>query len=267
MLQTKDDYGLTIHNFSKNKFTGEEHLSANTYYSLHLVTNGNGYLQSKFVKYEIEKGCIFMSLPHHSYIMKAINSLEHIQIDFIGLRGVELAKNLLDVVNTPVFEGYDFQIEFWEKALKKWEAIKNPLIAEGVLYYTLGSIPGKKQTAPIYKKREFIMIQNYIRSNFTNSSLSLEHVAKVFGYNKKYLSDMFKRKFDISFSDFLKNLRLENAVSLMRLGHTSVSKIATTSGFNDPLYFSKLFKKTYGLSPKNYVQELKKQELITQQNV
>ena len=87
---------------------------------------------------------------------------------------------------------------------------------------------------------------------FMQSTLSVSTVAAELGYNEKYLSHLFKLKMGISYSEYLRNLRLKYAVSLFEHGIDSVKNVALLSGFSDPLYFSSVFKKAIGVSPKEY---------------
>ena len=56
----------------------------------------------------------------------------------------------------------------------------------------------------------------------------------------------------ISYSEYLRSFRLKHAISLFELGLSSVKNVAILSGFSDPLYFSTIFKKYIGISPKDF---------------
>ena len=58
---------------------------------------------------------------------------------------------------------------------------------------------------------------------------------------------------NISYSEYLRSVRLKYAVTLFDHGIDSVKNVALLSGFSDPLYFSKVFKDTIGVSPTVYV--------------
>jgi AraC-like DNA-binding protein len=60
----------------------------------------------------------------------------------------------------------------------------------------------------------------------------------------------------VSYTDYLRSLRLKFAVSLFDRGLDSVKNVALLSGFTDPLYFSTVFKKHIGLSPKEYKEKM-----------
>ena len=56
----------------------------------------------------------------------------------------------------------------------------------------------------------------------------------------------------MGYSEYLKNYRIKYAVTLLEHGIDSVKSVAFLSGFSDPLYFSKVFKNSIGISPKDY---------------
>ena len=58
---------------------------------------------------------------------------------------------------------------------------------------------------------------------------------------------------DISFTEYVNNLRVQYACRLMDQGENAVAEIAARCGYADPLYFSKVFKKKNGLSPQGYM--------------
>jgi len=88
---------------------------------------------------------------------------------------------------------------------------------------------------------------------FNDPMLSLSVLAEELSYNSKYLSHVFKEKMGIGYSEYLRETRIKFARSLLDRGLDSVKNVALLSGFNDPLYFSSVFKKTMGVSPAAYV--------------
>ncbi len=104
------------------------------------------------------------------------------------------------------------------------------------------------------------MIKKYVDENFSNSEFSLAEISKEFSYNKKYVSDLFSKKYGIHIIDYINDLRIENACALIDNGNTSVSTVATLSGFSDQFYFSKVFKKKMGLSPKARMNEVSRKK-------
>ena len=61
----------------------------------------------------------------------------------------------------------------------------------------------------------------------------------------------------VNYSEYLRSIRMKYAISLFELGISSVKNVALLSGYSDPLYFSNSFKKTVGISPKDYISKQK----------
>lgn len=72
-------------------------------------------------------------------------------------------------------------------------------------------------------------------------------------YDSKYLSFYFKKHKRICYSEYLRDLRISHSLFLMEQGITSIKNIALLSGFGDALYFSKVFKKVTGKTPKEHI--------------
>ena len=94
---------------------------------------------------------------------------------------------------------------------------------------------------------------------FTEADFSLSVLARELGYDVKYLSALFKKKKGITYTAYLRDLRIRHAVFLIERGVVSVKNIAILCGFEDALYFSKLFKQSEGVSPKTYIDRLYEQ--------
>ncbi len=93
--------------------------------------------------------------------------------------------------------------------------------------------------------------RQYIEENY-DSQLNLEEVAGEVGLSSSYFSRSFKKKFGISFTDYLNQLRVDRARRLLQSSSKNISEIAAEVGYNDSNYFSKVFKKEEGLAPTEY---------------
>ncbi len=69
--------------------------------------------------------------------------------------------------------------------------------------------------------------------------------------DRSYLSRLFKKRYGVSVQDFLVDVRLSKAAEFLRKGN-NVSISAKLVGYEDVFNFSKMFKKKYGMSPKEY---------------
>lgn len=88
-----------------------------------------------------------------------------------------------------------------------------------------------------------------------NKQLSLTGLSQKFNLNSYYISKLFKEYTNQSFIEYLTYVRVSKAVQLIAENRYSFKEIADMVGYNDPSYFSKVFKKITGKSPREYCDE------------
>lgn len=92
----------------------------------------------------------------------------------------------------------------------------------------------------------------YLAQHFTEPNLMLQDVAKAACMSNSRLSTVFAQETGYTFTEYLTALRMGKAKELLRLGGMRSSQVAFAVGYNDPHYFSYLFKKTVGVTPSEY---------------
>ena len=92
----------------------------------------------------------------------------------------------------------------------------------------------------------------YIDENYMNESCTLGDVAEALSVNSSYLSTMFSKEMDTTFVKFLTAKRLEKARDLLAKERMHTADVAAAVGYKDSHYFSFVFRKMYGMSPKEY---------------
>ena len=98
---------------------------------------------------------------------------------------------------------------------------------------------------------KFFEIIKYINCNFTED-ITLEHLSNVFYFHKTYLCNMFKTRLSMTFSQYITELKMKKAYSLLATTDLSISRIASLCGYDDSGYFTKVFKKNYDVTPKDF---------------
>lgn len=93
---------------------------------------------------------------------------------------------------------------------------------------------------------------NYIKENY-NARISLEEIASRMSITHEYLSRLFTKEMGKSFSDYLKDYRIDKAIKLLANDKMKIYEIADKVGYSDPKYFCKVFKEVTGMSPKEYM--------------
>lgn len=100
--------------------------------------------------------------------------------------------------------------------------------------------------------------KSYIEANYSNENLCLEDIANYIFISQSYLSNIFKKEMGISIVEYLTKLRMEMAKKLIDQGdNVKLEGIAYAVGYNSPYYFSRCFKKYFGISPAKYIMSKK----------
>lgn len=92
----------------------------------------------------------------------------------------------------------------------------------------------------------------YIEENFSDETLSLNSVAGTIGVSGNYFSSVFSQEMQITFIEYVTKKRMEKAKRLLRQTEKHSGEIAAEVGYKDPHYFSFVFKKTVGCTPREY---------------
>jgi len=91
-----------------------------------------------------------------------------------------------------------------------------------------------------------------IESTYMSEEISLNTIAAGVGMSPSYFSSIFSREMGKTFVEYLTQIRMEKAKELLMCSAMKTSEIGYEVGYKDPHYFSYLFKKTQGCSPKDY---------------
>lgn len=222
-------------------------------YTIALVTQGNGALHTPLAEFPLSKGSLFFTFSAKPHYIRNVSQLQYIYISFTGLRALALMQRLSIDYTQPVFSGFDFMIPLWEKTLLDTKQSNADLFCEGLLLYSLGFICNTEDEKDHKDKANgILLVKQYVDLHYTDASVNLQSVSRQFGYQSKYLSAAFKKLVQANFCDYLKDRRLSYALSLIESGITNVKDLAELCGFTDPMYFSKCFKKKYGISAKYF---------------
>ena len=130
------------------------------------------------------------------------------------------------------------------------------LQAEGLKDYLTGVLrPALELRDEAAQRQNGDIVQDalrYIDENYADGNISLNSVAQAINISANYLSAMFSQKMGVSFVEYLTQKRMARARQLLRQTGKRSGEIAAEVGYRDPRYFSFVFKKTQGCTPKAY---------------
>lgn len=97
-----------------------------------------------------------------------------------------------------------------------------------------------------------IEVQKYINRHYFKEDLSIAEIANKMEVSQTYLIRLFKRNLKMTFVEYLTNVRIKNAIILMRDPTLTLSEIAELVGYNTQHYFNNVFRRHVGISPQEY---------------
>ncbi|MBQ7386782.1 MAG: AraC family transcriptional regulator [Clostridia bacterium] len=249
-IPTRSAISLDVHNFVHE--TDSDVMKNNYVLSHHraiLVCEGTGTVTTDERSIGVSRGTLIFAFAGEIFRADG-EGLQYMYISFTGDRSDELFKRFGIGAATRSYSGFDGIIPLWQESLTRASEENIDLSAESILLYTFSRLSsGAAKTNDIVNK-----VISLSEECFTERDLSIGTIASELGYNAKYLSHLFKDKIGVTYSEYLRNLRIKYAISLFDHGIDSVKNVALLSGFGDPLYFSSVFKKSVGISPTQYIE-------------
>jgi two-component system response regulator YesN len=102
--------------------------------------------------------------------------------------------------------------------------------------------------------------KNYIDGHYSNPALSLNEVARQVNFSPNHFSAVFSDETGETFRDYLTHTRVEQAKKLLRTSKLKCAEVAFQCGYNDPHYFSMIFRKNTGFTPQQFRETSKREK-------
>lgn len=230
-------------------------------FRVHVVISGQGVFETLNQRENLKEGDIFFTFPSTEYIIKNVNNLTYAYISFIGTRSYNLLSCIgVDKKNFIQRDKNDL-VSFWQNALSITSDENMNLITKGVLLFTFGRLCPKREQAHTQDEKKIVLtLKKLAEDRFSDPKVNLKTLCEELFFSPKYASAIFKKNVGVGFSDFLISLRINNATRLMENRMTSVKQIAFLSGFDDVFYFSRLYRKKEGVSPRERIQNIQNEK-------
>ena len=130
------------------------------------------------------------------------------------------------------------------------------------ILYEIFSLAQEKSELPYYSsktKSKIIEAHKYITEHFTGE-INITNLAKSYDLSVKHFRNMFKDIYGATPTQYIINMRLNLAVSLLNQNRSSIQEVAEITGFKDVYYFSRLFKKKFSVPPVKYINKTSKSQ-------
>ncbi len=232
------------------------------HYLIHYILSGKGFYRYGEKTYYLKKGQGFLICPEKVTYYQA-EETEPWTYCWVGFKGSKAGHYLQQAGLTqdnPIFS-YNKDTELAECILQMSEVYEktnwNETKLLSLLYLFLSLLIGQTGTKPVNmqkeNRQEFYVNKaiEYMEMNYSRK-IKVADMAGFIGLDRSYLGALFKEYTNKSLQNYLLEYRIGKACKLMEDSGLNISDISRSVGYEDPLLFSKMFKKLKGKSPKRY---------------
>lgn len=237
-------------------------------YKLVFIARGSGYLEQgrdELQKLGENDAFVLFPMEHHHYYADPEDPWELMWVAFNGSTCHDLLASIGLTREKYIFPN-TFTSSIRKTMTRLIDALGNQeddqrLCAVGQLYILFGRIsmltahPDKTWCSPD-TNTNILRLLRFIDQNYY-LDIDVNVLCSQINYSRSYLSRVFKAEVGMTIPEYLCRVRMDNAKVLLKDPSLSIKEVASSVGVDDPFYFSKLFKKVTGLSPKEYRAEQK----------
>ncbi|OGV51111.1 MAG: hypothetical protein A2X49_00260 [Lentisphaerae bacterium GWF2_52_8] len=223
--------------------------------------SGQGRLDYAGNTYELNPGQAFLvHVPHEHRYYYPHGGTEPWEFMYVSLYGKELLRLWLDIERragpvisfSPESKTLKTALRILQLAIK--QELNTPFTASALAYEMLMSVleDGLQNIPGESKEPEFIKRVLRYCLNHLDSELDVDELAAIAGYSRCHFSRIFTKSYGMPPANFVRELRLRQAIRLLQSEHLSIKEIAARCGFLDASHFSKAFKSETGKSPRAF---------------
>jgi len=206
---------------------------------------GSGYQDKETERQFVERIRLGQWPEVRNIIMNLIDRCDHNQVPLTE-SGQYVLERLWLIARVAVDIGIEIEKPLFSFQVRQYQQLRAE--TEGLLSKMLSTLEVHQaniQPDAVGRMKQYII-------EHSDKEISLEMMANRIGLSPFYMSKMFKEQEGINYIDFLTECRIEKAKKLMADPERSLKEITFEVGYNDPNYFSKVFKKVCGASPTDY---------------
>ena len=244
--------GKRLHNYSHRfgPYAGDKYL-------LYYIREGKAKLRIGDEESLLVGEGFFVNFPQSQTVYECVEgvpwSIKWIMVDgatvekYLSFLGVTRERPFLPLSNGKKIEDiFDEMYELFDK-----NTLDSKIYCVSLLHKLFARLTEKKQS--VSNQNEYIQTAwKLIEQNFSNPDFCVATLAKAVGFNPNYFSVLFKKFTGKPLVRALCDYRLERACKTLKFTNRTIKDVALSCGFSDELYFSRVFRKKYGIPPTEY---------------
>lgn len=222
-------------------------------YSLHYIKSGENIVNGV----RLSAGQGYFMAPNENNIIKYPdkNTAEIYWIMFVGYKAQSFLKECGINMTSHVYKlkENDKIINLIKCAMDYDYSAEDLEMSFISLLYKIGAIH-KKENASVNineKTNPVDIAVSFIQQNYSRI-LNVKEISDFVGLSQNHLCKLFIKEFNCSIKEYLTIYRVKAAKSLLKNSNINISQTAFAVGYNDSMYFSQVFKKYTGMTPRKY---------------
>lgn len=235
------------------------------HYLIHYIVTGRGFYSVNDEIFPLSAGDAFLVYPDTNVTYYA-HEKEPWEYYWVGFSGSD-APSLLEATDfsksSPVIRGFGDNPS--DNTLKKHifriyqsrgSSYANAVKMSGELYLMLAELIMAAEK-PDIKAYDYSYVQkaiDYIAANYSYP-ITVDSIADYVGISRSQLFREFKKYLDLSPKEYLTNYRIKRACHLLKTTSLSITSIAYSIGYDNSMYFSKVFRREKGMTPTDYLRK------------
>ena len=169
-----------------------------------------------------------------------------------GSEYYELARGIAGIMAETFFDDPEEQRETREQSFNEICSRRTRQELQDYLQFLFTDLSRKaRERKDESRNRPVAVVTKYINSHYAEK-ITLEDMAEMAGFTATYFSELFRETTGTTFSAYLNNIRMEEAKRLLRDTDEPVYMVAEKTGYKDPKFFSRQFRKSVGVKPADY---------------
>lgn len=258
---------------SKSKYGEDWHSTSHfhPFTEIFFITHGNGIMEIDYIDVAVKEGDLIIINPNCPHTEKSsYNYMDQLEYIVFGINNLTLANKSLPQLNgeTPNPTYYKIMnfnnnknvilyylntlVHEVEEKESNYELACKSILTLFIIYISRNAqstllIADNPEKLNI----ECVKIKNYIDSHYSEN-ITLDILSNLSYVNKFHLVHLFTKQMGISPINYLINRRIEESKNLLTTTNYTIRDISTIVGFSNSSYFSQMFKKFTGYSPKMY---------------
>lgn len=232
------------------------------FYLIHHIISGKGVYQTGKKVYEIGAGSTFLIYPNTevTYYADTNEPWEYYWVGFNGNDAGIILRQTDFTPDTPVIDT-NLDVNFTSMLLEIFNSKGNDACSKikmsGYLMLALSLLVKKDSEKKMNNNAStlyLIKAMDYVEHNYTGH-MTVQDIADYVGISRSQLYRLFMEQYQQSPIHIVMEYRIRQACQLLKSTKLSISSIAYSVGFEDNLYFSRVFKKVMGFSAKEYMKQ------------